>query len=151
MYSFHHDATVLCGLFRADTTGTAFLSILQRCLRIIPELIPNGTAPCLKRVIYGSCCLISRCRVKKSPFSPDSGEKVAARPDEGEFCRWQHSRTAPSPRPSPPIFAAKLPCETTSHPQKIEGEGATWRCPSECMVSVVFRPNMGWTAHRLLF
>ena len=61
-------------------------------------------------------------RRERSPFSP-SGEKVADRPDEGDFLRRQRAKTAPSPRPSPPIFATTLPCDATQHPQKMGERG----------------------------
>ena len=62
---------------------------------------------------------------------------MAVRPDEGVircFCRLEILNGV---APLPQFFAAKLPCETTSQPQKIEGEGATWRCPANPFSMVV--------------
>ena len=49
----------------------------------------------IEPLIYGSCFLINTCRVKQSPFSPDSGEKVAVRPDEGGLLQVAAFKTGP--------------------------------------------------------
>ncbi len=59
---------------------------------------------------------------ERSPFSP-SGEKVAARPDEGAFVEGSVQERPPHPNPLPQFFARTLPCNTTQHPQRIGGEG----------------------------
>jgi hypothetical protein len=47
---------------------------------------------------------IDRClRRERSPFSP-SGEKVAARPDEGAFVEGSVLKRPPHPDPLPPIY-----------------------------------------------
>ena len=104
--------------------------------RQLPACGSLFTTPYLDSPMFETCDLrklfsdLYLSRAAKSLLPRFGGVRWPTGRMRGAFASGNNQKRPPLPGPLPQFFAAKLPCSTTLHPQKFEGEGATWRCPA---------------------